>query len=131
MHIPDRLVIVCNIQIVIWMLYHSFETLSLLSFFYLMEKPGKSFVQIGSHFQIALFIFILSKFPAYPSSAYSNPATADFILLNVPTYPLIKSTTTPPFIWDLKVLEKQFVQSLALAASHVVINFVKNELLRK
>ena len=129
MHIPDRLVIVCNIQIVIRMLYHSFETLSLLSFFYLMEKPGKSFVQIGSHFQIALFI--LSKFPAYPSSAYSNPATADFILLNVPTHPLIKSTTTPPFIWDLKVLEKQFVQSLALAASHVVINFVKNELLRK
>ena len=31
----------CNIQIVIRMLYRSFETLLLLSFFYLMVKSGK------------------------------------------------------------------------------------------
>ena len=59
MHISNRFVIAC---IVIRMLYHSFERL-LLSFFYLMVKSGKSFVKIGSRFQIAVFYFISSKFP--------------------------------------------------------------------
>ena len=40
MHISDRFMIVCNIQIVIRMLYHTFKTLLLLSFFDLMSKSG-------------------------------------------------------------------------------------------
>ena len=57
MHISNWFVIVCNIQIVIPMLYHSFETLLLLGSFYLMVKSSKSFVKIGSGFQIALLNF--------------------------------------------------------------------------
>ena len=70
MHISIRFVSVCNIQIVIRMLYHSVETLSLLSFFYLMVKSGKSFVKIESHFQIALFLLFYRNFhpPPLPSS---------------------------------------------------------------
>ena len=55
LHISDHFVIVCNIQIVIRMLYHSFETLLLLNFLYLMVKPSKLFVEIGSPFKIGLF----------------------------------------------------------------------------
>ena len=41
MHISDRFMIVCNIQIVIIrMLYHTFKTLLLLSFFDLISKSG-------------------------------------------------------------------------------------------
>ena len=66
MHISNSFVVVCNIQIVIRMLYHSFEMLLLLSFFYLMVKPGKSFVKIRSRFQIALFfLFIEISNPLY------------------------------------------------------------------
>ena len=57
MHISNGFVIACNIQIVIQILYHSFEMLLLLSFFYLMVKSGKPFVLTGSYFQIALFYF--------------------------------------------------------------------------
>ena len=40
--------------------------LLLLSFFYLMVKPGKSFVKIRSRFQIALFfLFIEISNPLY------------------------------------------------------------------
>ena len=70
MHISKNFVIACNIQAVIRMLYHSFETLLLLSFFYLMVKPGKSFVKTGSRFQIAFFYFY-RNFQLPP--AYSDP----------------------------------------------------------
>ena len=54
MHISNHFVIViaCNIQIVVRMLYHSFETILLFIF---VVKSDKSFVKIGSRFQIALF----------------------------------------------------------------------------
>ena len=68
MDISNRFVIVCNIQIVIRMLYHSFKTLLLLSFFYLMVKSGKSFVKIGSRFQIALFFLFYQNFHPPPLS---------------------------------------------------------------
>ena len=74
MHISNGFVIACNIQIVIQMLYHSFEMLLLLSFFYLMVKSGKPFVLTGSYFQIALFYFTKN--------------------LNAPA----------PFIWDPRVI---------------------------
>ena len=74
------------------MLYHSFETQFLLSFFYL---PGKLFVKIGSRFQYPFsFYFIEISDPLDP--AYS-------ILLNVPTPPLIRTPLTP-FIRDPRVL---------------------------
>ena len=49
MRVSNRFVIVSNIQIVIPMLYHSFEALLLVSYIYLMVKPGKTFAKIGSH----------------------------------------------------------------------------------
>ena len=59
-------------------LYHSFETLLLLSLlFFLMVKSSKSFVKIGSRFQISPFI-ILSKFRPLPLRPY-------LILPKVPT----------------------------------------------
>ena len=66
MRISNCFVIACNIQIVIRMLYHSFETLLLLSFFYLMVKSGKSFVKIGSRFQIALLFLSYRNFRPPP-----------------------------------------------------------------
>ena len=74
MHISNRFVIVCNIQIVIRMLYHSLETLLLLSFFYLMVKSGKSFVEIGSRFQIALFFLFYRNFQSLPPTYSELPA---------------------------------------------------------
>ena len=68
MHISNSFVVVCNIQIVIRILYYSFEMLLLLSFFYLMVKPGKSFVKIRSSFQIALFFLVHRNFQ--PPSTY-------------------------------------------------------------
>ena len=84
MDISNRFFIVCNIQIVIRMLYHSFKTLLLLSFFYLMVKSGKSFVKIGSRFQIALFFLFYQNFhpPPIPTRLF------DFTP-NVPTTPFI------------------------------------------
>ena len=84
MHISNRFVIVSNNQIVIRMLYHSFETLLLLSFFYLMVRSGKSSLKIGSQFPSSPFLFILSKFPTPPPPVYSDSA-AYLILPNVPT----------------------------------------------
>ena len=56
MHISDGFMIVCNIQIVIPMLYHNFETLLLLSFSDLMAKSGNIkktdssiLVRLGEH----------------------------------------------------------------------------------
>ena len=62
MRISNRFVIVCKIQIAIRMLYHSFQRLLLLSFFYLMVKSSKLFVKIGSRFQIALFFLFYRIF---------------------------------------------------------------------
>ena len=62
-------------------IYHSFETLLLLSFFYLMVKSGKSFVKIGSSFQIALFFLFNRNF--------QPPPPAYLILPNVPTHRLL------------------------------------------
>ena len=58
-------------------IYHSFETLVLLSLFYLMVKSCKSFVKIGSRFQIALFFLFYQNF--------QPPPPAYLILRNVPT----------------------------------------------
>ena len=56
MHISDGFMIECNIQIVIPMLYHNFETLLLLSFSDLMAKSGNIkktdssiLVRLGEH----------------------------------------------------------------------------------
>ena len=68
MHIFNRFVIaiVWNIQIVIGMLYHSFETLLFLSFFCLMVKSGNSCVKIGCRFKIALsFLFYRNSQPSH------------------------------------------------------------------
>ena len=61
MQISNRFVTVCNIQIVIRMLYHSFEPLLLSSVFFLMVKSesGKSFVNNGSRFQVALSFYFI------------------------------------------------------------------------
>ena len=61
MQISNRFVTVCNIQIVIPMLYHSFEPLLLSSVFFLMAKSesGKSFVNTGSRFQVALSFYFI------------------------------------------------------------------------
>ena len=61
MHISNRFVIVRNIQVVIRMLYHSFETVLLLSFFYLMVKTNTP------------FLFILSKFSTLPFPSLFRP----------------------------------------------------------
>ena len=55
MNISNRFVIVCNIKIVIRMLYHSFEP---LLFFYLRVKSHKWFIKIESHLQIAFFFLL-------------------------------------------------------------------------
>ena len=46
MHVSNRFVIVRNIQIVIRMLYFSFETLILLSFFYLIGNQVNNLLKI-------------------------------------------------------------------------------------
>ena len=71
MHIYNHFVVVCNIQIVIQMLCHSFETLLLLNFFYLMVKSGRSFVKIRSPFQIAPFLYFIE---------ISNPSSPPLVL---------------------------------------------------
>ena len=81
-----------HIQIIIRMLYHNFETLLLFSFFYLMVKSGKSFVKIGYRFQLAPFLFILSKFPPLTRSFRPPPLPTYLILPNVPTSPLIRTS---------------------------------------
>ena len=60
MQISNRFVTVCNIQIVIRMLYHSFERV-FSSVFFLMVKSesGKSFVNTGSRFQVALSFYFI------------------------------------------------------------------------
>ena len=73
MHISNRFVIACNIQIVIRMLYHSFETQLLLSFFYLTVKSGKSFAKIGARFQITFFFLFHRKFKQHLPSLIWTP----------------------------------------------------------
>ena len=92
MHISICFAIVYNIQIFIRMLYHSFETLLLLSFFYLMANASKSFFRIGPRFQIVP--------PAYPVPPAYSDSPAYLILPIVPTFLLIRS---PPFIRDPRV----------------------------
>ena len=64
MQISNRFITVCNIQIVIPMLYHSFEPLLLSIVFFLVVKSesGKSFVNTGSCFQVALFFYFIETF---------------------------------------------------------------------
>ena len=90
MHISSRFVIVYSIELVIRMLYHSSETLSLLSFFYLMVKLGKPLFKIGFHFQIALFFLFYRNF-------YPRPPTLTAYLFgpNVPSPPLIWNPPPP------------------------------------
>ena len=68
MHIANGFVIVCHIQIVIQMLYQSFETLLLLSLFifFLMVKSGKSIDKIELRLQIALFLLFYRSFHPLP-----------------------------------------------------------------
>ena len=80
MHTSNRFVVVCNIQFVIRMLYHSFETLLLLIFFYIISSSN-FIVKIRSRFHIAFF---LSKIPNLYPHAY-------LCLANVPTSSLILS----------------------------------------
>ena len=87
MRISNCFVIACNIQIVIRMLYHSFETLLLLSFFYLMVKSGKSFVKIGSRFQIALLFLSYRNFRPPP------PPDPPFIMTPIEPLPLLPTRT--------------------------------------
>ena len=91
MHISSRFVIVYSIELVIRMLYHSSETLSLLSFFYLMVKLGKPLFKIGFHFQIALFFLFYRNF-------YPRPPTLTAYLFgpNVPSPPWIRTPPPPP-----------------------------------
>ena len=84
MRISNCFVIACNIQIVIRMLYQSFETLLLLSFFYLMVKSGKSFVKIGSRFQIALLFLSYRNFR--PPVCYDPHRTPPPYCLLEPSY---------------------------------------------
>ena len=79
----------------------------LLSLFYLMVKPSKSFVKMGSCFQIALFFLFYQNFQL---PAYSDLPFAYLILPNVPTHlpfhptpsaPLIR---TPLFLWNPRVI---------------------------
>ena len=86
---------------------------------------------LGKSYKVARnYSWVPNKHPPayYFKKSPTHPPTANLIFPNVPTHPLIN---VPPFVWDLKVLEKQLVQNLALTLSHVLINFVKNELLRK
>ena len=76
MHVSDHFVIACNIQIVIQILYLSFETLLLWSFFYLIVNSGKSFVKIGSYFQIALFFLFYRNFQPTPQLFPTPPSPA-------------------------------------------------------
>ena len=88
MHISNRFVNACNIQIVIRMLHHSFKRVLLLRFFYLMVKSRKRFVKIGSRLQVALFYFIEVSNPCSPR-LFRLPAY--LILSNVPTLlPLLR-----------------------------------------
>ena len=94
-HISNRFVIVSNIQIIIRMLYYSFEKLFLLGLFYLIVKSGKSLVIIGSRFQVALFFWFYRNFQPLTSLIPTLPLSypsAYLVLPNVTTPPL---TTTP------------------------------------
>ena len=80
------------------LLYHSFETLLLLNFFYLMVKSVKSFVKIGSRFQIALLFLFYRNFYA-PPATYSYPPPRPliwfYLMLQIsPPSPLIRTLIT-------------------------------------
>ena len=101
MHISNRFLIICSIQTVIRMLYHSFETLLLLRFFYLMVKSGKSFIKIGSRFQIALLLLFDRIF--HPTPAILTPHAHTYLILpNVPA-PSLLLLELPVFIRDPRV----------------------------
>ena len=130
MHISNRFVIVCSIQIVIRMLYHSFDTLLLFSFSYLMVKWGKSFVKIVSGFQIALlFLFYRNFQPTSPRArANSDPPLIWFYLmfqpsrlLGGPVYSGHKSTR----LWNFSKISKH-VKSLSVAKIRDMQDYVKS-----
>ena len=66
MHVSNRFVIVRSIQSLIRMLYHSFETLLLLRFFYLVVKSAKSFVELDlvSKQPFSFYLIEISSHPA-------------------------------------------------------------------
>ena len=103
-HISNRFVIVSNIQIIISMLYYSFEKLFLLGLFYLIVKSGKSFVIIGPRFQIALFFLFYRNFQPLTSLIPTLP------LSYLSTYLILPNVTTPrlpqpPVYSDPRVLD--------------------------
>ena len=68
----------------------------IVEFFYLMVKSGKSFVKIGSCFQIAPFFLFYQNFqPLHPVYSDSSPVLFTYLILpNVPASSLIR--TLPP-----------------------------------
>ena len=82
LHISNRFAIECKIQIVIQMLYHSFETLLLLRVcLYLIVKSAKLFVKIGSRLQMPLFFLYHRNFQQPSSPAYFDPSLIWFYLM--------------------------------------------------
>ena len=107
------------------MLYHSFETLSLLSFFYLMVKSGKSFVKIESHFQIALFLLFYRNFHPPPPLPHLFRPPANLILPNVST----PSLFPPPRLLGSTCLFG--TQEYLYSCIHIMIQFERDLVLRK
>ena len=75
----------------------------LLSLFYLVVKSSKSFVKIGSCFQIAFFFLFYQNFQL---PAYSDLPFAYLILPNVPTHPPLPPHPVPPAYQDPLVSSK-------------------------
>ena len=75
----------------------------LLSLFYLVVKSSKSFVKIGSCFQIAFFFLFYQNFQL---PAYSDHPFAYLILPNVPTHPPLPPHPVPPAYQDSLVSSK-------------------------
>ena len=75
----------------------------LLSLFYLVVKSSKSFVKIGSCFQIAFFFLFYQNFQL---PAYSDLPFGYLILPNVPTHPPLPPHPVPPAYQDALVSSK-------------------------
>ena len=90
-------------------LYHIFETLLLLSFFYLMVKSGKSFVKTGSCFQIALFFLFYRNFKPNtpPTHLFRVPRSLDFTWCsNIWVFLLFSKSHHRYIFWDRQCPQK-------------------------
>ena len=96
--------------------------LSLLSFFYLMVKSGKSFVKIESRFQIALFLLFYRNF--HPPPRLFRPL-ANLILPNVLTPSLFP---TPRLLGSSCLVG---MQEYLYSCIHIIIQFERDLVLRK